>query len=114
MRDALAFAIDRRDHFAIFVDHKIDDVERRHLVDRQRRFVDRFSREALPLGLIGHIETSLVGRKAKAIMWRCPSTPTSGTSKFPAALPPTRSRPTAGTSAGSPALPSSMGRRSTR
>src|SRR5262249_57836003 len=39
-RDALLLAVYRRQHFAIFVEHPLDDIRRRELVDGERRGID--------------------------------------------------------------------------
>jgi hypothetical protein len=47
--DALALALHRGQHFAILVDHQIDEVVGRELVDAEARGIDRLGRQRLPL-----------------------------------------------------------------
>ena len=52
--DARLLALNRREHFAIVVQHQLDDVGRRRLVDAERRGIDGFGGELLIFRTMGH------------------------------------------------------------
>ena len=58
-RDAILLAVHGREHLAIFVEHALDDVGGRQLVDGERGGIDRFGRKGLPLGTNRHAQANL-------------------------------------------------------
>src|SRR5439155_25091192 len=53
-RNPLFLALDGGEHLPVFVEHSLDNVSGRELVDGERRRVDCFGRKRLPLGLDSH------------------------------------------------------------
>src|SRR5262249_36353940 len=52
--NAIAFAMHGREHLAILIEHAFNDVGGRQLVDGERRGVDGFGRQRLPLRVHRH------------------------------------------------------------
>ncbi len=61
-RDAIALPLHGRQHLAVFGDHEIDNATGREFVDRERGWIDRLGRQALPLRTCGHLTVAPVRR----------------------------------------------------